>query len=188
PRSGTTLMQEMLAGHPALCVAEELPVLADTYRQVDRHSASGKPYPEGLLDLPDAAMPQLRAAYWEAVARRLGQRPAGRCFVDKLPLNIVHLGFVRRLFPEAPVLVALRDPRDVVLSCFMQSFLVNDAIANFAKLGDAARLYAAVMDLWWHYRENAGLRFFEYRYEDLVADPRATLERVASFLGLSWDE
>jgi tetratricopeptide (TPR) repeat protein len=188
PRSGTTLMQEMLAGHPALCVAEELPVLAESYRQVDRHSASGRPYPEGLLDLPDAAIPQLRAAYWEAVARRLGQQPGGRRFVDKLPLNIVHLGFVRRLFPEASVLVALRDPRDVVLSCFMQSFLVNDAMANFAELGNAARLYAAVMDLWCRYREHAGLRYLEYRYEDLVAEPRATLERVAAFLGLSWDE
>ena len=188
PRSGTTLMQEMLAGHPALATAEELPLLREVHRQVERHSISGSSYPEGLLDLPDDAVPLLRQSYWKAVAHHIGSLPAGRRFVDKLPLNIVHLGLVRRVFPEAPVLVALRDPRDVVLSCFMQSFSPNDAMANFADLAGAARLYVAVMDLWRCYRERAGLRYLEYRYEDLVAEPRTTLERVLEFLALPWDD
>jgi len=92
------------------------------------------------------------------------------------------------VFPEATILVALRDPRDVVLSCFMQSFLPNDAMANFDDLAGAARLYALVMGLWRRYRSLAGLRYLEYRYEDLIADPQATLRRVVEFLELPWDE
>jgi hypothetical protein len=86
------------------------------------------------------------------------------------------------------VLVALRDPRDACLSCFMQRFQFSDAMANFLDLESTATAYEAVMALWLHYREALSAPWREYRYEDLVADFRGTLEGVLAFIGLAWHD
>ena len=90
--------------------------------------------------------------------------------VDKLPLNLVDLGYANLLFPAARVLVALRDPRDVCLSCFMQQFQLNDSMVNFLDLRQTALTYEAVMGLWLHYRKILTLPYSEYRYEALIED------------------
>ena len=93
-----------------------------------------------------------------------------------------------RLFPGAPLVVALRDPRDVVLSCFMQKLRPNDAMAHFFALEGAAALYATVMDLWLGQRGAEGLRYLEYRYEDLIAEPKSVLRLVLDVLGEDWND
>ena len=108
--------------------------------------------------------------------------------MDKLPLNIVDLGLANALFPQARVLVALRDPRDVCLSCFMQYFLLNDAMVNFLDLGQTARTYRAVMALWLHYRECLTLPYLEYRYEDLIEDFDGVVRQVLDFIGAGWHD
>ncbi len=85
-------------------------------------------------------------------------------------------------------MVALRDPRDACLSCFMQRFQLNDAMANFLDLAETARTYAAVMGLWLHYREALPLAWHEYRYEDLVEDFEGELRRVLDFIGAGWHD
>ena len=117
-----------------------------------------------------------------------GETLSGRHLVDKLPLNLVHLGLVRRLFPDAKILLALRDPRDVVLSCFMQTFELNTAMVHFLDLCDAARLYRTVMALGTVYQQRLGLDLLSYRYEDLVAAPESTARQVFAHLGLPWDD
>lgn len=188
PRSGTTLMEQMLASHPAIITTEEQPLLAALRSSTARLSPSHSPYPRSLEDLPAAALVQLRARYWAGVDRRAGGATGNRRFVDKLPLNIAHLALVRRVFPDAPVLVALRDPRDVVLSCYMQAFQPNDAMANFLTLEGAARLYVEVMALWRVYRARLGLDIHQYRYEDLIAAPRDVLDGIVAFLKIEWSD
>lgn len=105
-----------------------------------------------------------------------------------MPLNIVHLGLVRRIFPQAKIIVALRDPRDVVLSCFMQSFAPNDAMVHFNQINRAADLYVAIMENYLVQRDFLGLDMFDYRYEDLVAEPAKAAGSVLDFLGLPWQD
>ena len=182
PRSGMTLMEEMLRAHPELATTEERSPLART------KDAIAGAYPDALGDLGAAEAEAARASYWDEARATLGAALAGRRPVDKLPLNIVDLGLVARLFARAPIVVALRDPRDVVLSCFMQQFRPNDAMASFYSIEGAARLYAAVMDLWLHYREVLELQVLEYRYEDLVAAPEDTARAVIAFIGEEWSD
>ena len=177
PRSGTTLLDTILMGHRQVTVLEEEPVLQAV------QDALGDPARLGELTSGEANA--LRARYFETLD---ALRPtAGKLVVDKLPLNLVRAELIHRIFPDARFLLALRDPRDAVLSCFMQNFKINAAMANFLDLGDAARLYAAAFRHWQRCAELLPLGVHALRYEDLIDDPERVLRPLADFLGLEWD-
>ncbi|MEX2644422.1 MAG: sulfotransferase [Acetobacterales bacterium] len=184
PRSGTTLTEQILAAHPRLLTTDEEPFLPDLTHEWP--ALAGGAYPHGLASLSDDAAAQLRDRYRAALARRFGA--GGRRVVDKLPLNILHLGLIRRLFPAAPVIVALRDPRDVVLSCFMQQFAPNAPMVQFFDLARSARFYAAVMDLWLGWREDLDPPAMESRYEDVVQDVERAARRLIAHVGEDWTD
>ncbi len=94
----------------------------------------------------------------------------GKVFVDKQPLNTVKLPLIAKLFPNAKIIFALRDPRDVVFSCFRRHFKVNATMFEFLNLTDSARFYAAIMALAEVLRDKLPLNLFEHRYEDMVVD------------------
>ena len=108
--------------------------------------------------------------------------------VDKLPLNIIQLGFINRVFPDSPVIVAVRDPRDCCLSAFMQDFRLNPAMLHMITLESSARFYDRVMDLWIHYRDTLDLNYFQYRYEDLVGDFERVTRELLQFIDEEWDD
>ena len=129
----------------------------------------------------------LRTAYRQAGAQQARDPADGVRLIDKNPLNIVDMAFVRRIFPEARVIMLLRDPRDVCLSCFSQLFRLNSAMACFTSLTDTARHYASVMDLWQHYQATLGLNVLELRYEDFVNNLENHARDMFSFLDEDWD-
>lgn len=183
PRSGTTLLQQILQAHPRVQTLDESgPALA-----VLRAHFGGAParYPDCLERLTDADWGALRAAYFAQIDAL--ELPDHDVLVDKLPLNLVRLDYLVRLFPRARVLVSVRDPRDVVLSNFFQDFEANAAMAQFTDLADTARTYAAVMDLWLARRATLPVRWREQRYEDLAADTEAQARELLAFLGVAWD-
>jgi tetratricopeptide (TPR) repeat protein len=175
PRSGTTLLDTLLMGHPDLHVLEEVPLL--------ERAASALGDFARLPDLDAAETLRLRDLYFEA----LGPRPDKRV-VDKLPLNLLGAPLIHRLFPGAKLIFAERHPCDVVLSCFMQNFDLNPAMANFLDLEDAARLYDLALTFWTRCRAAFPLDVHVLRYEALVADKEAALRPLLAFLGLTWDE
>ncbi len=183
PRSGTTLMERILQAHPGVATTEEDSPLTPVRRQL----ALDRPYPEGLAELSAEDLGRAAELFWARAEQAVGPL-AGRVLVDKLPLNIVDLGLANLVFPEAKVLVALRDPRDVCLSCFMQYFLLNDAMVNFLDLKRTAETYAAVMGLWRDYRESLTLAHLEYRYEDLVEDFESVARQALDFIGAGWHD
>ncbi len=188
PRSGTTLTEQILEAHPQVTATHELPVLVDLSAHIDR--VIGRPfnYPQDMNSLKPAEVSMLRQAYLNNMAKAMpGKTDAEHYLLDKLPLNIVHLGLIIRLFPDARILTALRDPRDVCLSCYMQTFEMNPAMAQFLDLEDTARFYTSVMDLWLHYRRTLELNYLETRYEDIVADLEKSARRLLDFIGLDWD-
>ncbi|HZZ87221.1 MAG TPA: sulfotransferase, partial [Caulobacteraceae bacterium] len=181
PRSGTTLLEQALAGHPDLVALEEAPTLAEAY---DAMLAT----PDGLArlaQLPPAEADHWRGVYWRVVAER-GADVAGKVFLDKAPAGTLYLPLIARLFPQAQLLFAVRDPRDVVLSCFRSSFQMNALTYAFTDLAETAACYAAAMDLAGVYRETLPIQPLEIRYERLVDDFEGELKRIAAFLGLAF--
>ncbi|HEX4711429.1 tetratricopeptide repeat-containing sulfotransferase family protein [Phenylobacterium sp.] len=183
PRSGTTLLEQVLASHPDVEALEERDTLADAMQAYGRQ-------PQNLAELaaaPQAEITRLRAAYWQRVGRE-GARPAGKLFVDKHPLNAFRLPLIAKLFPDAKVLFARRDPRDVVLSCFRRRFAMSRPMYQLLTLQGAAELYDAGMQFGERLGGELALETLVVRHESLVEDFDAVAREVCGFLDLPWTE
>lgn len=180
PRSGTTLLEQMLDAHPQLCAMDERPFLQALAERGERR---GLAWPDGLGELDDADCAALRADYWQAVRGVVDLRP-GQRLVDKNPLNLLRLPLIRRLFPEAQVILALRHPCDVLLSCYMQAFRSPAFAVLCSSAQRLAQGYADAMACWLYHAELLQPHALEIRYEDLVADPQAQVARLGGFLHL----
>lgn len=184
PRSGTTLLEQMLDSHPSLQTLEEKgTVAAMTNRFLEM--AGGRE--DALAALGEAEIHELRKTYFDEVARHLTLR-TGAALVDKMPLNTVGVPVIWRVFPDARFILAIRHPCDACLSCLMQNFAANEGMAGFFSLEDTARTYAAVMGAWRKYEQLLPLRYHRIRYEDLIADVEGETRRLFAFLGLEWSE
>ncbi len=187
PRSGTTLTEQIMAAHPEVITGDEKAILRATKSEMATwFSEDNVPGILAQLDRDDIA--RIRSTYWKHAESIMSMSLAGKTFVDKLPLNIVDLPLINVVFPDARIIVALRDPRDVCLSCFMQRFGLNTAMINFLAWEQTAAYYAKVMDLWLHLRDIITLDFIEVRYEDTVEDFENQARRLLDFLGVPWDE
>jgi len=173
PRSGTTLLDQILSSHSRIYCMEEKEIFAESIDDVLMGEAS----------LDDVDVEARRANYWSRVQEPLG----GRLLVDKLPLNIIFLPLIARVFPDAKIIFALRDPRDVILSCFQQRFGMNSAMAQFLDLGNAAAYYDLVMSLMEACRARLPLKVHQVRYEDVVANLEREARALAAFLDLSFE-
>lgn len=182
PRSGTTLIERMMDAHPALVTTGERSPL----QAVKAALLDGPGLAANLGGATPADVAAWREMFWDAARRVCGPALDERRLVDKMPLNIVDIGLIQMLCPNARIVVSLRDPRDVALSCFMQQFRKTPAMITFSDLGKTATLYDAVMGLWLEAREATRLPWLEYRYEDLVADYQRVLGDILSFIDEPW--
>ena len=176
PRSGTTLLEQILDAHPGVAALDEpgafLEVLQPEF------------YKSQQLSSPRVNV--LRRQYIQALKQEAGAGAEGKLLLDKNPSPTARLPLWLRVFPELRVLIALRDPRDVVLSCYFQNIPLNVTNVNFLSFERLARHYADLMDVWLAVREWEGFAWIETRYEDLVADMEKEGRRVTAFLGLDW--
>jgi hypothetical protein len=178
PRSGTTLLEQVLSAHPRLVCIEEREHLASSAPDLAAD-------PTKLASLSDEQINAVRASYWKRV--RSEADIGDRMLVDKLPLNVIFLPLIKRVFPDAKILFALRDPRDVVLSCYQQRFGMNAAMVQFLELHTAAAYYDKVMSLGLLARDKLGLDVCDVRYERVVEDLEGVAREVAAFLGLQFE-
>jgi len=182
PRSGTTLLDQLLSAHPDIGVIEE----QELFFEVRRRWMSAETFPQ-FHEMSGADIRQARQLYRQARAGAYHD-PDARVIVDKLPLNAMYLQLIYRLFPEARVIVAQRDPRDVCLSCFFQTFQLVGAMPYFLDMDDTADYYDAVMALATDALERLPLHTHTVRYEPLIEDLEAQARALIDFLGVSWDE
>jgi tetratricopeptide (TPR) repeat protein len=183
PRSGTTLLEKALAGHPRCLTLEETDPLGPVADVLAGPNAL-----ESLAAMPLAEAESARAAYWASVQPMLTPHDDRPVLVDKMPLNTVMLPVIARLFPDARVLLAVRDPRDVVLSCFRRRFRINAAMLEFLTLESAAAYYDAAMRIASAARDHLPMTIHLVRHETLVEDFEAQMRRTLSFVGLDWHE
>lgn len=179
PRSGTTLTEVVLDGSPDVASIEEHELLADAVFTYMREPLDLGP----LLRADPAQLRALRADYWGR-ARAAGLELAGKVFVDKHPLNTLKLPLIARLFPQAKILFACRDPRDVVLSCYRRRFKMNAAMYELLTLPGAAAFYDAVMGFADQVRPILALDWRVVRYESLTEDLARETRALCSFLGI----
>jgi tetratricopeptide (TPR) repeat protein len=137
PRSGTTLVEQVLASHPNIKTLDELPAVDEMLGLLPGFPQS---YPDALVGLTAEQIESIRARYFEITDEFLKGDHSG-LLIDKMPLNIVHVAMMRRIFPQAKMILALRHPCDVCLSCFMQNFEIGLAMVNFDTLKPFVELF-----------------------------------------------
>ncbi len=177
PRSGTTLLEQVLGTHPDVAALDESPSFNRIVAKLFNESQQISP----------ARLNVIRRRYLEAIQGEWGGDLKGKLLLDKNPSPTAKLHIWLRVFPELRVLIALRDPRDVVISCYFQNLPLNAFSANFLTLERTARHYANLMDVWLAVRQWEGLAWMETRYEDTVAGLEKEGRRANEFLGLAWD-
>ena len=183
PRSGTTLLDQILSSHSQIVVLEEKENLEDFYT---RFPAT----PERLQELmfcPAEQLQTFRDTYWKRIEDEVDPGD-DRMVIDKLPLNTILLPYIRQLFPSAKIVFALRDPRDAVFSCFQQRFGMNQAMFQFLKLGTAVSYYDQVMSLASLYKDQLSIPMHLIRYESVITEFDTQVRELLDFLGLPWEE
>lgn len=185
-RSGTTLTEQVLAAHPRVFTSDENDLIHGLIQELHRLSGCPDDIPAALSRIGVDDARKLRAYYWRRVNEEYGADALKKCFIDKVALNSIDIGLISCLFPEARIIFALRDPRDVCLSCFQQAFKPSNVTANLLTWEGVARQYAAVMNLWLHLKPTIQPRYLELRYEDTISDFENSFRRVFALLDLEW--
>ncbi len=182
-RSGTTLIEQVLAAQPDAVTMEEKEALnAGVMEFLSR--------PDGMARLVTAEEQTLdhnRSEYWSRV-RSQGIDYTDKIFVDKMPFNGLRLPLIYRLFPDAKIIYTVRDPRDVIFSCFKHRFAVTPYTYQLLDLATAVRFYDAYMRSVESFRFLPSLQMHSYRHEDLVGDFDSEVRAICDFLGLTWNE
>lgn len=184
PRSGTTLLEQILGAHPEVQAFDESTAFSQEI--AERIAPDREPGLERLDRLPAARRAQMRQRYIKSLLREAPGLPNARVLLDKNPSPTASLHVWLRVFPELKVLIALRDPRDVVISCFFLNIMLNATNVNFLSLERTAKHYADLMDVWLRLRELGGFDWLEIRYESIVENLEMEGKRVTEFLGLTW--
>lgn len=189
PRSGTTLLEQVLDSHAGAISADELQIMPEmVYGPLGRKANTTDPVPEALDRMPVADLNEVRQTYWTSMEGALREPIGRRLLIDKNPELTMLLPLVARVFPEMKVLFALRDPRDVVISCFAQQLPLNPVSVHYLTLEDTAKKYAKMMQAWLKLRGIIRNPWIEIRYEDIVSDLEAQSRRTLEFLDLPWDD
>ena len=176
-RSGSTLIEQLLAGHPRIVAGGELDIVPHIARE------RLAPFPEGAASAPPGRIEELREQYLRSLA---GLFPGSEHVIDKRPDNFLNIGLIKRLFPEAKIVHTVRNALDNCLSVF---FLHLDQRMSYAlDLMDIGHYYREYRRLMAHWKSLWSDDIFDVDYDSLVRDPRGTMEPLLGFLGLEWDE
>jgi tetratricopeptide (TPR) repeat protein len=182
PRSGTTMLETMLDAHERLTCMDERPFVHNLVQQMREQ---GFEYPRDLSKLDEPTCAALREHYWKQV-RELTKAESGKRLVDKNPLNMTRLPLIHRLFPNAKIVLALRDPRDVVLSNYMQIFRAPAYVRMCEHIETTAQGYTVAFEAWNGFADVFKLDLLQTRLEDVVDDVEAFSRTLCEFLSIEW--
>jgi tetratricopeptide (TPR) repeat protein len=184
PRSGTTLLELTLDAHPQLQSMDEQPFLQNALEDL---TAQGARYPMQMGHINAQQLDAVRARYWERVRKKV-KIGAGQRLVDKNPLNLLRLPVIRRVFPNSRIIVAVRHPCDVLVSCYMQHFRAPEFSLLCNNLDTMAQGYRRCFDFWYEQSEILAPAAREVRYESFVASFESELRSLVEFLQVPWHD
>lgn len=183
PRSGTSLVEQILASHPRVFGAGELDDIRQLTRRLPAALSASASYPECVRSLDVDTARRLAAEYLERLRELAGRAER---ITDKMPGNYLRLGLIALLFPRARIIHCRRDALDTCLSCYFQNFGRNQPLfANLTKLGTVYRQYERLMA---HWRRVVPIPVLDVQYEDLATDQERVSRRLVEFCGLPWDD
>jgi tetratricopeptide (TPR) repeat protein len=188
PRSGTTLLEQALDAHPDLVGSEERDFIGRELLHTFTAPRAKTPLIDVLNEIRVGELASARKRYFLAMEYLLGEPIGGRMHLDKNPAYNLTIPLVLRLFPETRLIIALRDPRDVVLSCYLRYLPLNAVSVRFLDVERTATRYALDMEAWLRFRERIDVPWCEVRYEETVANLEAQARRALATLGLAWDD
>ena len=185
PRSGTTLLDSILRSHPNVEVIEEKPIVENLISEINKIT-TGNFSELNKLNVND--LKNLQNFYFEERKKYLDLNKSYKIIIDKLPLNIIYIPEIVRVFPNSKFIFSLRHPFDCVLSCYFQNFKLNSPMSNFLKLDDAANFYDSVMEIWVKSNKIFNPDICELKYEDLIFSFKNSINKVLDFLKIEWHE
>lgn len=188
PRSGTTLLEQVVDSHEDIVSAEETDAFhCDAYYPLRSHLPLDTPMLDELEQATTEALQQARQRYLKRIGLFLSKPLGDRLLIDKNPTLTFLVPVFARIFPEIKYLIALRDPRDVCMSCFMQPMSLNQTSAAWLTLEGTANEYVALMGGWRKTMPLLPQPVLEVRYEDMVEDLEPVARKTLDFLGVTWD-
>ena len=187
PRSGTTLVEQVLGAHPDIQAFDESEAFP---REIEEKLSPARAEKGLTLAALESVNQETRTKlchrYLESLLREVDGKTPAQVLVDKNPSPTESLHLWLRIFPELKVIIPLRDPRDIVISCFFLNLVATSGNINFLSLEGTARNYADLMDVWLRFRDLGGFDWIETRYEDMVANLETEGRRITEFLELAW--
>ena len=188
PRSGTTLIEQVLGAHPEVIAFDEPEAFTmEILNAVCAPGQNASLTSNTLQSLSLGYRNEIKGRYFKSLLREVSGGVKGRLLLDKNPSPTSALFLWLRLFPGIKVIMPLRDPRDVVISCYQQNLGLTSANVNFLSLEDTVQHYCDLMDVWLRVKSLGGFEWIETRYENMVADPEKGGRRVTEFLGREWN-
>jgi len=177
PRSGTTLLDTILRSHSKTKVLEEKPYLINIRHKFFRENTLDK-----ISNISENQIYKLQKEYFNSF-----NYSKEKITIDKFPLNLIELGFIKKIFPDSKIILALRHPFDTILSCVLTSFKMNEAMANYENLETTAYFYNEVFNLFNAYKKSLNLQYHTIKYENVVNNFDFTIKNLVSFLNLEYE-
>jgi tetratricopeptide (TPR) repeat protein len=189
PRSGTTLLEQILGAHPEIHAFDESEAFVnEIWNQLAPMNASQPLTLNDLNSLSVSRRAEMRRRYLKSLFREVEGKPSAKVLLDKNPSPTLALYLWLRIFPELKVIIAIRDPRDVVVSCLFQNLTLTALSVNFLSLDRTVKHYADLMDVWLRMRELGGFDWIQVHYRDIVTNLADEGRRATEFLHLPWHE
>ncbi|ALS99251.1 tetratricopeptide repeat-containing sulfotransferase family protein [Lacimicrobium alkaliphilum] len=187
PRSGTTLLENVLDSQNKIIALPERPMLDDVKVKM---ILDGYSYPHDLNDFSDGYLDDLRNHYFDSVAKncRYDSLEQFDVLIDKNPINQIRLPLIKKLFPDAKIILALRHPLDCILSCYMQNFAISQHTIDFSDWKASFERYRDTFELYDGFRKYMEWDEYQIKYEDLVNDFENQIESVLKFIGIAADK
>jgi tetratricopeptide (TPR) repeat protein len=183
PRSGTTLLDTILRGHPEVEIVEESDAVP---RLIVELSGESDEDLNKLATLSAEKIERLRQYYFSVLQTHMNASTEDRLLIDRFAANIIYAGEIHRIFPDARFILMLRHPADCVLSCYSQTFFESSLNSNFFSLDECAKTFDRIFSLWNQYTQVLDLDVMTVKYEDLISDTEGTCRKLLSYLGLDW--
>ncbi len=188
-RSGTTLLEYIVEAHPNVIAAEETMIFHNVaYYPIGRAISANSSFKSAIEWMSPRILRQIRTDYFRGMESYLGQPIGDRLLLDKNPANTFDIPSLVRIFPEMKFLIALRDPRDVCISCFTQPVPIIPDTSSWLSLEGTIQHFTYIMGIWTAWKKAIGDHAIEVRYEDMVENLEPVARRTLDFLGLPWND